>query len=806
MCFSISIGAQISIKKLIQKGDEALRMDNYSGALDYYGQAVEKDRSNVDLVYHYAEAARKQYAYALAEKEYQYLIDELDANAYPDAIFHLANIKNTLGQYEEAIRYYDLYLSEYGGDDALISMKANKAKLSAEWAVEQADFDETKLKITHLDDAVNTPYSEHAPLLDGDDLYFTSLRFEKQKDDHIPSRKISKILKTNEEVSQSVLLQNGRFNSNNLFTSSPTKSEDGKLMIYSVCDYFSGEIRCDLYYSKKTDDRWEEPVRLPGNINVAGKTQTHPNIGPEEDGKRVLYFSSNRPLGKGGMDIWQTSFDDDLNFTEPKRVAKINTADDDITPFYFEAKDELYFSSNGRKGFGAFDIYKAARLGKNYEKVSNLGKGINTSYIDMFYSVNKTGEIAHISSNRPGSMYLEDKFETCCFDIYRIDNNECVIDLLALTFDNETKDNLNGVTLVLEDLNNSESESVIITKEEINEFEFVVDCNGNYRTTATKEGYQPSTIQINVKEEMPKDGSDFEKKIYLKPEREELVLEVRTLEKATREALTGANVQLIDVETNAVVDIQSNTSGNDYLFNVIPGKKYRLIGRKNGYDDYQLDFDVPETAKGTITKELLLGRKAEIVSLENLLPLKLYYNNDHPEPRTMLVKTNKSYSTTYFNYYNKKEIFRNKYSIQFPFSQQKEASREVADFFENEVKDGFNKLTVFLETLNRTLASGKKVNIYLRGYASPLSRSDYNEALGKRRVDCIRNEFKKYQSGVLLKYMDSGTLIITERSFGENTSPTGISDDPSSPGKSIYSPNASRERRIEIDEIVEVIK
>ena len=806
LCFSISIGAQVSFKKLVKKGDEALKLENYSGALDYYSQAIEKDRSNAELVYNYAEAARKQYAYSLAEKEYQYLIDELDSNAYPEAIYHLANIKNTKGSYSEAVRYYDLYLSENSGDDALITQKAIKAKKSSEWAMAQPEFDESKLNITHLDESVNTPYSEHAPLMIDDDLYFTSLRFEKKKDEHKPNRVISKIVKTNEELSQNVLLQNGKFNSNNLFTSSPTRSEDGNLMIYSVCDYFGGEIRCDLYYSKKTDDIWAEPVRLPVGVNVAGKTQTHPNIGPEEGGNTVLYFSSDRPLGKGGMDIWETSFDADMNFSEPLRVAKINTVDDDITPFYFKAKNELFFSSNGREGFGAFDIYKATRLGDNYENISNLGKGINTSYIDMFYSVNKTGEVAHISSNRPGSMYLESKFETCCFDIYKIDNNECVIDLLALTFDDETKEDLNGVTLVLKDLNNPEAEDIILTEEEINDFDFVVYCNGKYQITATKDGYLPSSIQIDVAKEMPQDGSPFEKKIYLKPEVDEIVLEVVTLEKATREALAGANVQLIDLESNAVIDIQSNASGSDYSFNVVPGKKYRLIGRKTGYEDYVLDFDVPKNAKGKIKKELLLGRTAEILSLENLLPLKLYYNNDHPEPRTMLVRTNKSYSTTYFSYYNKKEVFRNKYSIQFPFSGQEKASQDVADFFEQEVKAGFNKLNVFLETLNRTLATGKKVNIYLRGYASPLSGSAYNEALGKRRVDCIRNEFKKYQSGVLLKFMDSGMLVVTERSFGENTSPTDISDDPNSPGKSIFSPNASRERRIEIDEIVEVIK
>jgi len=55
-----------------------------------------------------------------------------------------------------------------------------------------------------------------------------------------------------------------------------------------------------------------------------------------------------------------------------------------------------------------------------------------------------------------------------------------------------------------------------------------------------------------------------------------------------------------------------------------------------------------------------------------------------------------------------------------------------------------------------------------------------------------------------MSYISSGQLIITERSFGEETANKGISDDPAAPKKSIFSPDASRERRVEIDEIQEV--
>ncbi len=887
--FAGAMVAQPSFNQLVKKGNEAYNENNFSGALEYFSQAVERDNSKPEVIFKYAESARKQFAYSLAESQYQYLIDILESNEYPEALFHLAGIKNTLGNYDDAIRYYDLYLSEYENDNPKYTLNAKKAKESAEWASEQPDYNPEEINIVHLDGSVNTAYSEHAPIFVDDELYFTSGRFDKEKDDYKPRRKVSKIIKTTEEKPQMVLGSNSVFNSDEKLTSSTAISDDSNLMVYSICDYYNNNIRCDLYYSMRKDSVWQSPVALPTEINSSSSTQTQPSFGPEVGGRRVLYFSSNRSLGKGGMDIWQTSFDEKMNFTTPKPVDQINTSGDEITPFYFDGKKELSFSSNGRKGFGAFDVYKAKYIEGDFQEITNLGKGVNTSFNDIFYSVNDRGNIAHLASNRPGSMYLESKFETCCFDIYRVENNTCVLDLMALTFNAVSKEDLDGVTLVLEDLKNPDQEKVILTHLDKNDFELPVDCDGEYRITATKDGFQPSTIDLNMMEEVSEDKPDVEKKIYLIPNpitlevitlekyteldlpgatvqmtnnfNDDLVsesrddsnvytfqvipgvkyrltgikssynndiveltipvdakgnisqelfldrgikLDVTTLEKATMEKLNGATVQLFDIENNRLLDTKTNLDGSDYTFYLKPGGKYKLIASKDGYDDYSIDFDVPASAKKTIYKELPIGRKAEIITLAKLLPIRLYYDNDMPEPRTMKVSTNKAYKDTYYPYFAKKESFAQNYSKTFKTSEKESARLESNSFFDNEVKTGFDKITIFLETLNRVLESGKNTNIYLRGYASPLSGSEYNEALGKRRVDCIRNEFKKYKGGILLKYIDSGRLIITERSFGEDTSPNGISDDPGDQSNSIYSPNASRERRIEIDEIVEL--
>ncbi|MEO6189035.1 MAG: hypothetical protein ABIO44_00385, partial [Saprospiraceae bacterium] len=84
----------------------------------------------------------------------------------------------------------------------------------------------------------------------------------------------------------------------------------------------------------------------------------------------------------------------------------------------------------------------------------------------------------------------------------------------------------------------------------------------------------------------------------------------------------------------------------------------------------------------------------------------------------------------------------------------------------------------------------------------PLAKNEYNIHLGQRRIQSLKNEFAKYQNGIFLKYLTSKLLDVQEKTFGEETAPPGISSEPKDP-RSIYSIDASRERRVEIIEIIE---
>ncbi|MEP6794507.1 MAG: hypothetical protein ABJB16_09300, partial [Saprospiraceae bacterium] len=114
---------------------------------------------------------------------------------------------------------------------------------------------------------------------------------------------------------------------------------------------------------------------------------------------------------------------------------------------------------------------------------------------------------------------------------------------------------------------------------------------------------------------------------------------------------------------------------------------------------------------------------------------------------------------------------------------------------------GKREFESFMHILEQYLHEGLTFTIYLKGYTSPLASDEYNKSLGNRRISSIQNEFKSFRDGILWKYMESGDLVVTQKSFGEETAPATVSDDRKNVRKSIYSPEASKERRVEIIEI-----
>ncbi|MFT5766055.1 MAG: tetratricopeptide (TPR) repeat protein [Saprospiraceae bacterium] len=649
--FFLVIGIQLSgqtAKAFEKAGDKAFKNKDYGAALEYYRNAMEINQEKISTIYKYAEVARMFYAYDFAVDYYKKVKNSKEAEKYPLTDYWLGQVHLSIGFYTEAISYFNNYLNNSG--NSTFEKQAQKAIISCDWALEVIN-NEDDIEIQQLNKRVNTPYSEFGPLLRGDTLFYTSFQFDNLNDEHDPPRKISKVM-TSIKGSKGKPLKR-KFNEQIKLTAHTTFSLDGNRIYYTLCQYKAAmDIQCDICYRDKDvkRKRWGKTQKLPDFINKTGTSSTHPNIGKDNiTGEEILFYSSNRPDGKGKLDIWWSAISKAGKFSEPQNLNTINTAQDELTPYFHKESNTLFFSSDGHQGLGGYDIYKTTKSKDYWMEVIHTGYPLNSSYNDVYFSLNSDSTIAYLSSNRLGSMYLEPTNKSCCNDIYKVVINQ-------------------------------------------------------------KEAEKPPTDSLSIVE------------IPVKP-------------------------PVIEIEGFPKVEIPPTT-------------------------------------------------------LEDFLPLALYFDNDEPDKRTRRNTTKKSYLKTFEPYYTRRDEFRREYAGGLDGEQKLIAESDVDVFFENKVKRGGDYLELFSDILLKRLEEGEEVEIFVKGYTSPRAESDYNIHLGKRRISSVKNHFKTYQNNLFESYLKSGKLIISERSFGETTARSDINDDLNNQRLSIYSPEASVERRVEIVEII----
>ena len=132
------------------------------------------------------------------------------------------------------------------------------------------------------------------------------------------------------------------------------------------------------------------------------------------------------------MDIWASKIMKDSSYERPLNLTDINTPEDDITPFFHNASQTLYFSSEGRQGFGSYDIYKCELHDGQWLEVEHLPAPFNSSYGDSHFWMNPEQTKGYFASSRLGSHVFVPEYEACCNDIYEFQVQ--VIDLEVLTF------------------------------------------------------------------------------------------------------------------------------------------------------------------------------------------------------------------------------------------------------------------------------------------------------------------------------------------------------------------------------------
>ncbi len=787
----VQLSAQSPSKRqVVLKAEEEYAAKNYYGALIHFDEALEYDDKDAAILFKSAEAARQFNAYSRAAYKYQYLLDTLQDNTHPQALFWLANMQQRLGKYDLARNNYNLYLSEYGGMDSLLTLKTNKELASLDFAEKQVKEAKDYITVNKME-GVNTPSSEVAGSMFNDDFYFSSMRFKETQKGREPARDISKILR--KPSSGAVEVLPGHINEREDLVSNSCIDSKGTFIYYTICKYVNhSDIRCEIYRSDiNKDGTFSNEQILPAPINISGYTATHPHITVDKaTGKELLYFVSDRQGGKGELDIWYSLLDPKFGYSEPVNIEQINTPGNDITPFYNAETDFLFYSSEGRESLGGYDVYKAIKINDSYGTPLPAGIPVNSSYNDIYYFENGDGTKAYLSSNREGSFFLDSYFEACCYDIYELTIDKIDLNLNAMTFDKITGRPLNNATVTLYDKDTG-IELARVTNEINHDHKFPLAVDRNYRIIAEREFYHPDTIEFST---IGLNKSDtIVKKHFL--ETDKILLDVFAFTKVGKSPLDSVTVTLIDITNpESKQEVKFNPLSNDFYFMLDKDKQYKIVGTKHGYTEGEEYIDTRGmNNSGWIKKNIYLDK----FSLPDLLPLTLYFDNDLPDKRSTKSITNAQYGDLVLDYMNRKDEYKKIYSNNLNSVQKEIAQVNYENFFEGDVRGGYDKFKLLLTSLQEELDAGNAVSLYIKGYASPRAESKYNLKLSSRRVYSVKNEIL-LSNPVLMDYYKKGKLVINDISFGKEQAPVNIPSSLSDERGSIYDLRAVKERRIEI--------
>lgn len=410
--FSYSVSAQTKEEKELAKQymEQAKLIMEATQAMiearDLYVQAAEADPSNVEANWMAGDFHLKTVGKARAAQYFTKVL-ELDPNYRFDLTYWIGRSYQYGMKFDEALAYYKRYQNKlkekdgYRGLDKVELSEVNRRIYECENAIEFVA-NPSHYSIKNLGTAINSEFGDYAPVLNEDEtmLVFTSRRRDGNlnqnvADDNIPYEDIFIAFKEGGEWLPAKNIGeviNTEFHDSNLALS----ADGSQLFLYK------DENNGDIYEAqRKPDNTWTYPQPVSEYINSEGFKENAVSINPAEN---LLFFSSNRPGGKGGLDIYYSIKDPNTGeWTRSKNVGDmINTEFDDDGPFIDYDGKTLYFSSRGRKGMGGYDIFKSeydSAEGK-WGEPENLGYPINTPDDDIYFVSTKDGKRGYYASVR----------------------------------------------------------------------------------------------------------------------------------------------------------------------------------------------------------------------------------------------------------------------------------------------------------------------------------------------------------------------------------------------------------------------
>lgn len=517
-----------------KKGDFASALDYYkkviddSSALQTYiipydpvisNQKMDKKQVNADTVtkvsmrdyvdHQIAMCYKNTHDYHHAARQFKLTMEK---GAFKDDRYHYANALMNIKKYEEAIENFTLYLTNDSKNDSL-AKSAQRHMTGCFYAMDSTN-NKTELEVKLADTSIfNKGTASFAPMFWGSPkkLIFTSARkggviLDPEKQDSEYLADIYWVERESDSTWGPVHNFGRPVNTSQHDGSGSFSADD--VMYFTRWSDEKREIQ-NIYLARMMNGKFFEAIKLDSAVNYPGYKSINPFI--SLDGA-TLYFSSNRPGGKGGMDLWMVQIDENGNPTgKPQNLgAAINTPYDEVTPFFHSVSSTLYFSSNGHQTIGGLDIFKSSyNIDEEvYATPINMGMPVNSSKDDAYMIWDRFLKTAYFASDR------EDCETGHCYDIYEITNGPIQINLEGYVYDAQTEEIIPNALVTFKDVQ-GEMEPFFLTTDEKGFYSTELKQEQELFLKAQKVKYFADAASINTYSIT--ETTTLEQDFYLKP-------------------------------------------------------------------------------------------------------------------------------------------------------------------------------------------------------------------------------------------------------------------------------------------------
>jgi outer membrane protein OmpA-like peptidoglycan-associated protein/tetratricopeptide (TPR) repeat protein len=335
-----------------------------------------------------------------------------EKSAPTDAIYHLARCYHLSENIDKAEEYYKKFIAASNQKSEFVFF-ANLNLQQCAVARREMPIPHT-VRLQNLGSTINTAQPEFSPVisLDGSALYFTSRRkwANGASDKGIDPR----INQYPEDIYVSYMDFDQTWTDPVRLEFCDSIQNEATLAVSSderrVYLYQDTRGNGDIFYSDFSTNRFQRVEHYESKGVNMDSWETHCTVTP--DGMN-MYFVSDRKGGFGGRDIYRVTKLANGDWSSPQNLgATINGPFDEESPFIAVDNKTLYFSSNGPKSMGGFDVFVTVRSETNtWSDPINLGYPLNSTGDDIFYTTTVDGMTGYLTSFRKDGLGEKDIYE-----------------------------------------------------------------------------------------------------------------------------------------------------------------------------------------------------------------------------------------------------------------------------------------------------------------------------------------------------------------------------------------------------------